>query len=108
MRLQTLPAVSKKPHLLINGVSLLETERGNRQANHLMLVHFHAPPGQEIERRDGPGNPGAKVGPYPMADLLAMEDRGEHRERGLYEHPGIASPTRTVLHSVCIGRRGVD
>src|SRR5881392_2651133 len=74
--------------IVINGVSLLETELGNRQANHLMLVHFHAPPGQEIERRHGPRNPGAKVGPYPMADFLAMENRGEHREHRFYQHPG--------------------
>src|SRR4051795_12035027 len=84
--------------IIINGVSLLETELGNRQANHLMLVHFHAPPGQEIERRHGPRNPGAKVGPYPMADFLAMENRGEHREHRFYQHPGIPGPTRTDLH----------
>src|SRR5947199_10313685 len=82
--------------LIINGVSLLETELGNRQANHRMLVHFHAPPGQEIERRHGPRNPGAKVGPYPMADFLAMENRGEHREHRFYQHPGIPGPTRTA------------
>src|SRR5256885_16996186 len=70
--------------LVINGVSLLETELSNGQANHIMLVHFHAPPGQEIERRHGPRNPGAKVGPYPMADFLAMENRGEHREHRFY------------------------
>src|SRR5438105_7443926 len=94
--------------LLINGVSLLETELGNRQANHLMLVHFHAPPGQEIERRHGPRNPGAKVGPYPMADFLAMENRGEHREHRFYQHPGIPGPTRTDLHIGGIAGRGME
>ena len=64
--------------LLINGVSLLETELGNGQTHHVLVINFESPPGQEIERRRYPSDTGTEVGPYPMADFLAMEDCGEH------------------------------
>src|SRR5262249_13723179 len=35
--------------LIINGVSLLETELGNRQTNHVMLVYVHAWPKRPAE-----------------------------------------------------------
>jgi hypothetical protein len=65
-------------YLLINGVSLSETELGNGKTNHIMLVHFHTPMGQDIEHRHGPRDAGAAVGPHAIADFLAMQDRSEH------------------------------
>ena len=35
-----------------------------------MLVHFHVPPGQEIERCPGPPEAGAEVGPHTMPTFL--------------------------------------
>ena len=84
--------------LLINGVSLLETELSNRKTNHFMLVYFHAPPGQEIERRHRPRDAGAEVGPHAMAHFLAMEDRGEHRQHRFHQHPRVPGATRTDFH----------
>src|SRR5262245_12887370 len=63
--------------ILINGVSFLETELGNRKTNHFMLVYFHAPLSQEIKRRHRPRDASPKVSPYTMAHFLAMEDRRE-------------------------------
>src|SRR5437867_4081429 len=48
------PPVLRRDQLLINGVSLLETELGDRKTNHFMLVYFHAPPSQEMKRRHSP------------------------------------------------------
>ena len=62
----------------INGVSLLETELGNRKTNHFMLVSFHAPPSQKMKRGHRPRNTSTEVGPHAMAHFLAMEDGGEH------------------------------
>jgi hypothetical protein len=47
--------------LLINGVSLLETELGDRKTNHVMLVYCHAPPRQEIEYRHLPMHKAKRV-----------------------------------------------
>jgi hypothetical protein len=65
--------------VVTNGVSLLETELGNRKTNHVMLVYFHAPPRQEIKYGHGPRDARTEVGPHTMPHFLAMEDRGEHR-----------------------------
>src|SRR5215471_10205973 len=84
--------------LVINGVSLLETELGNGQTHHVLVINCESPPGPEIERRHHPSDTGTEVGPYPMADFLAMEDRREHRQHRFDQHPRIPSPTRTDFH----------
>lgn len=84
--------------MLINGVSLLETELGNRKTNHFMLVYFHAPPRQEIKRCHRPRDARTEVGPYAMAHFLAMEDGREHRQHRFHQHPRVPGATRTDLH----------
>ena len=59
--------------LLINGNSLLETKFSNGQTHHVLVIHFQAPPGQEIERGRSPRYASAEVGPHAMADFLAIE-----------------------------------
>src|SRR5262249_16891572 len=73
--------------LVINGVSLLETELSNGQTHHVLIINFQAPPSQEIERRHRPRNTGAEIRPHAMAHFLAMEDCGEHRQHGFHHHP---------------------
>ena len=58
--------------VVINGVSLLETELSNRKTNHVMLVYFHAPPRQEIKDRHRPRDARTKVSPHAMAHVLAI------------------------------------
>src|SRR5262247_1637505 len=84
--------------LLINGVSLLETELSNRQTHHVLVINFQAPPGQKIERCHRPRDAGAEVGPHAMAHFLTMEDRGEHRQHRFHQHPRIPGATRTDFH----------
>ena len=51
-----------------------------------------------IECRHGPCKAGAEVAPYTMAHFLAMEDRGEHRQHRLHQHPRVPAATRTDFH----------
>jgi hypothetical protein len=73
-----------------------------------MLVHFHAPLGQEIERRHGPREAGAEVGPHAMADFLAMEGRGQHRQHGFHQHPRVLGAPRTDFHVGRVAGRGME
>src|SRR5215471_3814112 len=67
-RLCDLPgdAVRQYVILVINGVSLLETELGNGQPHHVLVINFQAPPGQQIEHGHRPRHAGAEVGPHAM------------------------------------------
>ena len=84
--------------VLINGVSLLETELSNGQTHHVLVINFESPPGQEIECRHRPSEAGTEVRPHAMAHFLAMEDRGEHRQHGFHQHARIPGATRTDFH----------
>ena len=94
--------------LLINGVSLLETELGNRKPYHVILVYFHAPPGQEIERRHGPRDAGAEVSPHAMAHFLAMENRGEPRQHRFHQHPCVPGASWTDFHVSRVPALGME
>src|SRR5437867_3708661 len=94
--------------ILINGVSLLETKLSNGKPNHVMLVHFHAPLSQDIERRHGPRDASAEVGPHTMADFLAMKNHGAHRQDHFYQHPRVPVATRTDFHVGRIASRGME
>jgi hypothetical protein len=87
-----------------NSVSLLETELGYRQTNHVMLVYFHAPPRQEIKDGHRPRDAGTEIGPHAMPHFLALEDGGEHRQHRCDQHAGIPGATRTDLHVAGIAR----
>ena len=122
--------------LLINGVSLLEIERGNGQTNPVLIIDFHSPPGLEIESGHSPRDAGAEAGPRAMADFLAMQNRREHRQHRFYHHwpclpiwvglhparmgwinaiPEGSAPPNTVgaarnraVHAVCVLQRAVS
>ena len=63
---------------------------------------------KKIERRHGPRDAGAEVGPHAMADFLAMKDRGEHRQHGFHQHPRVPAATRTDFHVGRITARGME
>jgi len=90
--------------LLINGVSLLETELGNRKTNHVMLVYCHAPPRQEMKDCHRPRDAGTAVGPHAMAHVLAMADGGEPRQHRFDQHARVPGATRTDFHVAGIAR----
>jgi hypothetical protein len=54
---------SERIRIVINGVSLLETELGNGQPHHVLVINFQAPSGQEIQRYHGPRDAGTEVQP---------------------------------------------
>ncbi len=88
----------EKMPLVINGVSLLETELGNGQPNHILVINFELPSGQEIERGYGPRHAGTEVGPHAMAHFLAMKNRREHRQHSFHHHARVPGATRTDFH----------
>jgi hypothetical protein len=90
--------------LQINGVSLLETELGNRKTNHVMLVYCHAPPRQEMKDCHRPRDAGTAVGPHAMAHVLAMADGGEPRQHRFDQHARVPGATRTDFHVAGIAR----
>src|SRR5437879_13666545 len=94
--------------IVINGVGLLETELGNGQTHHVLVINFQSPPGQEIESRHRPCDAGPEVGPHPMADFLAMEDGREHRQHRFDQHPRVPGPTRTDFHVGGVTGLGMD
>jgi hypothetical protein len=81
-----------------NAVNLLETELGNGQTNHALIINFQPPPGQEIERRPGPRDTSAAAGPYAIAHLLAMKHRDQHRPHRFHQPPRVPGPAGTDLH----------
>ena len=90
--------------VLINGISLLETELGNRKTNPIMVVYFHAPPCQEIKDCHRPPDARPEVGPHAMAHFLAVEDRSEHRQHRFYQHARVPGATRTDFQVAGIAR----
>jgi hypothetical protein len=75
--------------LVISGVSLLETELGNGQPTHVLLITCASPPGQELERRHGPRDASAAGGPHALAHFLALPDRRQPRPPGCPQPPGV-------------------
>jgi len=63
--------------------------------NHVVIVHFQRPLGQEIENRHNPRHMGSEIGPYTMVHLLAVADGGEHRQHRFHHHPRVPGPART-------------
>ena len=90
---------SLQRHLVINGVSLLETELSNGETNHISVINFQSPPSQEIESGHDPRGAGTAGGSHVLAHFLAMEDRGEHRQHGCHQPPRVPGATRTDLHA---------
>ena len=91
---KTLSTARPRPSILINGVSLLETELGHGQTPHVLVINCQPPPGQEMERRHGPRDTGAAVCPHAMAHVLALQNRAEHRDHRFHHHPRIPGATR--------------
>src|SRR5262249_11340757 len=94
--------------LVINGVSLLETELGNGQTHYIFVINFQAPLGQEIERCHGPRDASAEVSPHAMAYFLGMEDRGEHRQYGFHQHTRVPGATRTDFQVGGVASLGME
>ena len=98
----------KTERVLINGISLLETECSNGQMHHVLVINFQVPPYQEIERRPGPCDAGTEVRPHAMAHFLAMKNGREQRPYRFDHHPRVPGPAQTDFYVVGSARLGME
>jgi hypothetical protein len=104
----TVSRLSLAPRLVTHGVSLLETEFGNRKMHHIVIVYLQCPLRQDVERCHDPCYMGSEIGPHTMVHLLAVADGGQHRQHRFHHHPRVPGPARADFHVGGVPGRGME
>src|SRR5438552_7704441 len=73
-------------YILDNYISILQTKLSNREGHEARRIGLEALPLDEhVEGRHGECQPGVKIRPAPMHDLLEVADERQHGEHGLHQ-----------------------
>src|SRR5438105_2264529 len=90
-------------------VSMLQTKFSDRERHEARRVGLEALPlDQHIEGGHGEREPGVKIRPDAVHDLLKVADERQHRQHRLHEHTVLPLATRTQFEVARIALRGME
>ena len=90
-------------------VSMLQTKFSDREGHEARRVGLEAMPlDQHIEGGHGEREPGMKIRPHAMHDLLEVADERQHRQHRLHEHTVLPLAALTQFQVGGIALRGME
>src|SRR5881397_311079 len=91
-----------------NAIGILQTKLRYREGHEARRGGLETIPlDQDVEGGHGEGEPGVKIRPTPMHDLLHMADERQHREHRLHQHTVLPlSPlTQCEIGGIAYGQK---